>query len=236
MELFALLVGKVLPYITLLVFFFGLIYRLNRWRKAGVANMALFPKASGNKGEMRRKVWGEIILFSTFRKENRQLWWSTWLLHASLVLIVLGHSRLITDWPLRGLLGMSEGAVGNLSAWSGGAVGIIALITLVVLGFRRVTVRRAREISSGEDYLLLLLLLAIVVTGNSLRFQLHFDVTVAQAYFASLLTPTAIAVPMIPMFLVHFLLVQIMLMYLPFGKLLHVPGIFYSKPLLARDF
>jgi hypothetical protein len=30
--------------------------------------------------------------------------------------------------------------------------------------------------------------------------------------------------------------VQLLLIYLPFGKLLHIPGIFYSKPLLAKDY
>jgi nitrate reductase gamma subunit len=38
------------------------------------------------------------------------------------------------------------------------------------------------------------------------------------------------------MFLLHYLLVQILLIYLPFGKLLHIPGIFFSKPLMAKDY
>jgi len=236
MDTLGILVGKILPYVTIIVLAVGLVYRIRRWKKAAVANMALYPAASKSSAEMWKKVLGEVFMFSSFRRENQRLWWSTWLFHAALVLIIVGHSRLISDWPLRVLLGMSEGAVDMLSAWSGGAVGVIVLATLISLGWRRLSVRRVREISSGEDFGLLLLLLAIVITGNSLRFVGHFDITVAQAYFASLLTPTAIQVPASPMFLLHLGLVQVMLMYLPFGKLLHVPGVFFSKPLLAKDF
>ena len=50
METFGILVGKILPYVTFVVLAFGLIYRINRWRKAAVGNMALFPAASNSKG------------------------------------------------------------------------------------------------------------------------------------------------------------------------------------------
>ena len=237
MDTFGTVVGKILPFVTIAVFAVGLWFRIRHWRKAAVGNMALFPFASKSKGEMRREVLGEILFFTSFRKENQLLWWATWAFHVAVGLIVLGHTRLITDWPLRGLLGMSEGAVNTLSATSGGAMGILIQAALLVLFSRRLFIGRVREISSGEDLFLLLLLLSIVMTGNMLRFQNpHFDITVAQTYFASLFTFTAIQVPASPVFLTHFLLVQIMLIYLPFGKLLHIPGIFFSRPLLARDY
>lgn len=235
MTAFELVVGAILPFVTIVVLVAGLVYRIRRWRKAAVANIALFPAASPSQGEMWRKTLGEILLFSTFRKENRALWTYTWLFHGALALIILGHSRLITDWPLRVLLGMSAESVNALSAWSGGAVGIVALLTGLLLLYRRMTVQRVREITTGEDLLVMLLLIAIFVTGNALRFA-HFDITVAQGYFASLFTFTSIQVPSNPMFLVHYLMVQVLLIYLPFGKLLHIPGIFFSKPLLAKDY
>lgn len=238
MDAFALLVGKILPFVTIVTLVLGLLYRLRRWKKAAVANMALYPAASTSKGEMWRKVLKETFLFTTFRKEHPGLWWSTWLFHATLVLILLGHTRLITDWPLRVLFGMSEGAVSSLSLWSGGIAGVIIMVTCIALMIRRMAVQRVREISSGEDHIVMWLLLAIIITGNCLRFVEHFDVTAAQTYFAGLFTLSlgTLQVPASGMFLLHFLLVQLLLIYLPFGKLLHLPGIFFSKPLVAKDY
>jgi nitrate reductase gamma subunit len=235
MDAFEMLIGVVLPYAVIAVLVLGLIYRLRRWQKAAVANLAIYPSAS-SKGQLRRKVLGEVLLFKTFRKEHKGLWAQTWSLHTFLLLIILGHTRLITDWPLRVLLGMSEGAVDTLSAWAGGIAGAVALVACVLLLVRRFAVRRVREASTSEDFFVMVLLIAILITGNVMRFLTHFDITLAQAYFASLFTLRPVQVPGDPMFLLHFFLVQVLLIYLPFGKLLHIPGVFYSKALVARDY
>jgi len=235
MEFFAFLIGKVMPFITLAVFIVGLIFRLNRWQKAATGNIALFPSAS-SRGELFKKVTGEVVMFSSFRKESRALWWQTWTFHVSLVLILLGHTRLITDWTLRVLFGLSAETVHSISAWGGGICGILAMVTCIMLISRRVSMQRVREISNGEDYFVLVLLLLILVTGNAMRFLTHFDITVVQAYFASLFSGGPILVLHDPMFLLHFFLVQLLIIYMPFGKLLHIPGIFYSRALLAKDY
>jgi len=229
-------IGAVMPFLTLAVLVFGLFYRVRKWSKAAVGNMALFPGASATKGEMWRKVLGEVLLFSSFRKENRELWSKTWIFHVTLALIILGHSRLITDWPLRVLFGMSEGSVNTLSAWGGGIAGVLALLTCLLLLFRRITKQRVREISSGEEYGILLLLAAVLITGNWMRFVTHWDITVTQTYFASLFSAGPTLVPQDPVFLLHFFLVQLLVIYMPFGKFLHIPGIFYSKPLIVKDY
>jgi nitrate reductase gamma subunit len=235
MEFFAFLIGKVMPFITLAVFMVGLVFRLSRWQKAAVGNIALFPSAS-SRGELVKKVAGEVMMFSSFRKESKVLWWQTWVFHFTLVLILLGHTRLITDWPLRVLLGLSAETVHAISAWGGGICGVIAMIACILLMSRRVSLSRVREISNGEDYFVLVLLLLILVTGNAMRFLTHFDITGVQAYFASLFSGGEILVLHDPMFLLHFSLVQLLIIYMPFGKFLHIPGIFYSRTLLAKDY
>jgi nitrate reductase gamma subunit len=235
MDALEMLIGVVLPYAVIAVLVLGLIYRIRRWQKAAVANLAIYPSAS-SKGQLWRKVLGEVLLFKTFRKEHKGLWAQTWFLHTFLLLIVLGHTRLITDWPLRVVLGMPADAVDTLSAWAGGIAGAVALVACVLLLVRRMAVRRVREASTSEDFFVMVLLMAILITGNVMRFITHFDITLAQAYFASLFTLRPVQVPGDPMFLLHFFLVQVLLVYLPFGKLLHIPGVFYSKALVARDY
>jgi nitrate reductase gamma subunit len=229
------LIGGVLPFVTLAVLILGLAYRIRKWQKAAVANLAVYPAAS-SKWALRRKILREVLFFNTFRKENRALWSRTWIFHLTLLVILLGHTRLITDWPLRVLFGLPEGTVNTISAWGGGICGAVAMVACLLLLTRRFTIKRVQEISTGEDYSALALLLLILATGNIMRFAGHFDIAVAQAYFASLFSFQATQVPSDPMFLLHLFLVQALLIYLPFGKLLHIPGIFYSKALVTKDY
>ena len=235
MQIFELLIGKIMPFVTLAILIVGLVYRVSRWQKAAVGNIALFPSAS-SRGSLFTKVIAEVVFFKSFRNEDRALWIRTWLFHASLLLIILGHTRLITDWPLRVLLGLSADTVHAISAWGGGICGVVALVTCLALLNRRFALQRVREISTGEDYYVLILLLFILITGNALRFFAHFDIAVAQAYFTTLFSSRPTLVPHDPLFLLHFFLVQLLLIYLPFGKFLHIPGIFYSRTLLAKDY
>jgi nitrate reductase gamma subunit len=235
MDVIEILIGVVLPYVTLVILIAGLFYKIRKWQKGGVANLAVYP-ATSSKWELWKKILGETLLFSTFRKEHQVLWSQTWVFHAMLLLIIMGHSRLLTDWPLRVLMGMSAESVDTLSSWAGGIAGILAMLTCIFLILRRLSVQRVREASTGEDYLVMMLLLLILITGNIMRFYTHFDITEARTYFATLLTFQSVQVPSDPMFLLHLFLVQLLLIILPFGKLLHIPGVFYSKALVAKDF
>ena len=118
MNAMKLVIGEILPFVTLAVLVLGLGYRMRKWHKAAVANLAVYPAAS-NRTELWKKVLGEVLLFRSFRKEHAGLWWQTWPFHAAIALIVLGHTRLITDWPLRVLFGMSAESVDTFSAWAG---------------------------------------------------------------------------------------------------------------------
>ena len=227
-------IGRIFPIVTLLLVILGLFFRIRKWQKAAVANLALYPAAK-TRGELWRKVLGEVLFFNSFRKEHKGLWSQTWPFHLAVVMIIVGHTRLITDWPLRVLFGMSESAVNTFSAWAGGAAGIIAMVTCLFLIGRRYAIKRVREISSGEDYFVVYLLLAIFITGNIMRFFTHFDIEAARTYFATLFTMQT-QVPSDPVFLFHYFLVQVLLIYLPFGKLLHIPGVFFSRTLTAKDF
>lgn len=227
------LIGTVMPYFTLVVLVLGLGYRIQKWRKAAVGNMALYP-AAGDKSSLWKKVLGEVVFFSSFRKENKSLWVPTWVFHITLLLILAGHSRLLFALPDKIMMafGMTDGSIGALSAWAGGLFGVVIMVAAFALLNRRFVKDEVREVSSGEDYWIWILLVCIILTGNALRFFTHYDVNVTRGYFASLFT----AVPNDPLFLLHFFLVQLLLIYLPFGKFLHIPGIFYSKTLVAKDY
>ncbi len=230
-----LLVGEILPFVTLAVLVSGLTYRIRKWRKAAVANLALFPTAT-TRPELYRKIFGEVVFFCSLRRQHRLLWSQTWLFHFALLTILLGHTRLISDWPLRVLLRVPRSTVETMAVWVGGCSGVLAIVACLFLLTRRIVFRRVREISSGEEYGVVALVLSILLTGGIMRFSSHFDVSEAQTYFATLFSTLPTQVPSNPMFLLHCLLAQVLLIYLPFGKLLHLPGIFFSRALIARDF
>ena len=235
MQVFELIIGKLLPFATLAILSVGLLYRLSRWQRAAAGNIALYPSAA-TRLQLFWKVLGEVALFSSFRRENQALWKRTWPFHVCLVLILLGHTRLVTDWPLRVLFGLSAGTVSAISAWGGGICGVVAMVACLLLLTRRFGTQRVREISTGEDYGVLILLLFILMTGNAMRFFTHFEIAEVQLYFRTLFSTAPTQVPHDPLFLLHYLMVQLLLIYFPFGKFLHVPGVFYSRTLLAKDY
>jgi len=228
-------VGYVLPYLTVCIFITGIAYRVHRWNKAKVAKMTLFP-APSTPAEKWKLIAKEALIFKGLFEGNKPLWVGTWVFHAALGLIILGHSRVVTDFPLIwSALGMDKNAVDGMSAVIGGAAGMVILAMGVYLLFRRLTVQRVREISDAEDYFAILLILAIIITGDLMRFGSHFDLEQTRTYFASLVTFTAASIPSNPYFLLHFFLGQILIIYIPFSKFLHIPGMFYSKSLIYQE-
>jgi len=109
----------------------------------------------------------------------------------------------------------------------------VLLVTGGLLLARRLVVDRVREISRVADFLALLLVIAIVATGNAMRFGAHFDLEQTRAWAASLLTFSPV-VPSEGMFLPHLLLALLLLMYIPFSKILHFGGIFFTQSLVKR--
>ena len=90
-----------------------------------------------------------------------------------------------------------------------------------------------REISGVGDFVALLLLLGILATGDLLRFGPHFDLAQTREWAWSLLRFSPV-VPRNPIFLVHALLALLLIAYIPFSKVLHFGGIFFSQSALRR--
>ena len=161
------------------------------------------------------------------------LWSFSWVFHVTLALVFLGHVRVFTALIDRILMamGMSTEAIGNMSATVGGVAGIILLATGILLLLRRLSIQRVREISGMPDFFALLLLIAIVVTGDLMRFGAHFDLGQTRDWAWSLLTFS----PQIPengVFLLHALLAILLIIYIPFSKILHFGGIFFTQSLV----
>jgi nitrate reductase gamma subunit len=230
---YAFFVGGVLPYIAVSVFVIGMIYRFYVWFKTPQpGKMKLFTPS---KQPTARGVIAEALFFPSLFKGDRSLWAMSWFFHVTLALVFLGHLRVLTgllDAMFRSF-GMTQDQITQMSAATGGAAGIVLIVTGALLLIRRLTIPRVREISGMPDFFALLLLIAIITTGNAMRFGPHFDLELTRTWAASLLAFSP-QVPDNSMFLLHALLAFTLFMYIPFSKILHFGGIFFTQALVKR--
>ena len=239
MEGVRIIVGVVLPYVAVLVFVVGMIYQLMTWKRLASPTMTLFP-APSTEQENTLNTLKEVVLFKSLFHGDRVLWVFAWVFHAVLALIALGHLRVFTnvDAVLRAL-GMSEANIQTMSGSAGGAAGVLILISVALLLVRRLALQRAREITGVADYAALLLIAAIILTGDVMRFgPEHFDLTLTREYFAGLATfsdVTAMDALKNNVFLVHMCLAFVLIMFIPFSKILHLGGIFFTHQLVRKQ-
>lgn len=233
MTLFEKLVLIILPYASIVIFVAGMIYRLRIWSRLPQPSMTLFPQPSGGD---KKGILAEVFFFPKLFGSDKLLWSMAWIFHICLAMIALGHLRVIFDFSfLWNALGMTPADVDSMSATLGGAAGIVVLAVFLGIMFRRMLLQRVREISSGSDWIALFLLLAILTTGNLMRFGPHFDLAQTRAWFMSLITFSEVTAPVGMAFLWHVMLGQLLFIYIPYSKILHFGGVFFSQTAIHRS-
>ena len=223
-----------LPYVTLLVFLVGMTWRIRRWSLGAPSATLLFPLPETKPGRCKRMVL-ELCLLRGAHSSDFGLWIGAWPLHVALALIAVGHVRAFVDFPrLWAAMGLTPADVDTLAGVSGGAVGLAVMAACLYLLARRALVRRVREITRFEDVFTLVLLLAVIASGNVMRFGSHVDLELVRNYFAALATLHPVPMPAVPGFATHFLLAQLLAVWAPWSKLVHIPGVVAAKMTLSH--
>jgi nitrate reductase gamma subunit len=171
----------------------------------------------------------EVLFFRSLLKggtAEKILWVGGWLFHASFLLIVLRHLRFFT-YPVPGFI-MSFQEIG---IWAG----LLFPIALLILIIRRFTNDRLAVISLFQDYFVLVLIISIGLTGLLLKYFMRTNLVDVKAFILGLLTFSPTHLPDSPLFLIHFSLVLILLVYFPFSKLMHAWGILVSPTRAQLD-
>lgn len=227
----------VTPYVAVVVFFGGLAYQVARWQKRAPASahLSLFPRPEGRWG----RLWDTLVDMFTMKgllRVNRPLWAGGFTMHLGLLLLLLGHVRVVTDYyALWNLLRWGEEQQHQFSAVAGSIAGLLFMIPLFYLLLRRWS-GSVKWLSTPEDYFVLLLLLGIAITGNHMRFVLEVDQHAIRQFMQGLFLFQWRPVPESAgfSFRYHFLLVQVLMVYFPFSKLLHTIGAVLAK-MVARS-
>lgn len=231
----SVLFGWVLPYIVFIVFLVGMIHRLLVWAHVPVPfKLTVFPSpdtTAGAVGDLAKEAFG----FRSLWRGKKGLWFGAWLFHISLAFILIGHFFGITFLGHQfTVLGATPEQSERLSVLFGTVAGICLMIGLLYLLIRRVSSPTVRFISSFADYLVLILLLGIIGSGNYMRFFNEVPYAAVRDYLVGLLTFHPVAAPNNATFLLHFTLVELLLLYFPSSKLMHACGLFFSRWLITK--
>ena len=171
----------------------------------------------------RRGVWmrmaREVLFFQSLFKSNRWIWIFGMLFHWGMLLVLLRHLRYFTQ-PVWWWVELIQ------------PIGVYASFAMVLglggLLFRRIFVNRIRYISDPSDYLMLLLIIGIGVTGMGMKFLMPVDIVAVKVFFLGLMRfeinelPTNIGV------LLHLGMVAFLMIIFPISKLIHAPGLFFA--------
>ncbi len=238
MEIVRFTVGVILPYVALVVFVAGMAYRFYSWSKLKSPPMTLFPSPADENKSIAVNTLQEAMFFKSLFRGDRLLWVLAWIFHVVLLLIIVGHFRVFTNVDALLIPILGEKGVHAMSAYAGGAAGIVILIAVVLIFIRRMSLQRVREITGGADYAALALIGIIIITGNVMRFGgEHFDLALTRDYFAALATFSNVMdmeVLTNNSFLIHMCLGFLLIMIIPFSKILHFGGIFFTHQLVRK--
>ena len=160
--------------------------------------------------------------------ENKQLYWGSISFHYGIVLVLLGHllalliPRSVVLWnavPLRLYLLEITGL--GLGLWS--------LAGLLILVFRRVTVRRVQVVTTPMDAVVLAALLVSVISGvlvaTLYRFGSYWFTGVFSPYLLSLVTFTPrvdLVAPLPWLIKLHVINNFVLAAIFPFSRLVHI--------------
>jgi nitrate reductase gamma subunit len=206
------------------IFLGGVAYKAISWLLHSMSvKWALYPAPASRVGRFK-SLFLEVFTLQSLSRGSKQVWIGALSFHAALALIIVGHIRVVSAYPdyLMNQAGITS--INTLSLIAGGAAGVTIVLATFYLLVRRLTLPYVREISDASDYLDILLLMAVFLSGDYMRFFSHITLDDTRAFFMSLASFAPIPPPGDPAFILHFFLGQIFLIYLPFSKVMHFIG------------
>ena len=198
--------------------------------------------ASGVIGRMLLEVLLFRSLFSNIKFELKEgpkiaygstkwLWLGGLAFHWSFFVVLVRHIRLFTE-PVPSFLHSIEVLDGFLQVGVPGVLisGVVLLLAVTYLFLRRVFIPEVRYISLAADYFPLFLIMSVALSGILMRYFLRVDLvsikelTIGLASFSVAVSLEKINV----IFYIHLFLVSTLFAYIPFSKIMHLGGVFFT--------
>jgi nitrate reductase gamma subunit len=223
-----------ISYAVALIFILGVAIRLYVYATTPQpVKIPLTPAPTTSGGAVLR-ILGEVVFFKSLFQSNKPTWVAGYLFHISFFLLIFLH--FLRHFVYSNPLPSWYSTFVNI----GIVCGIVMFLSLFYLFLRRMVVERVKFISLFADYFILIILMLIALAGLSMN---YFVSSSALTNIDNHLDPfiTGIAVfhpvniPANPYFLVHYSLVLLLIAYIPFSKVMHFVGIFFSPTRIMAD-
>jgi nitrate reductase gamma subunit len=206
-------------YVATAVLVGGLAYKIRQYARVPAPLKIPTTPAPTTRSGVAFRLAREVVLFESLFKANKWIWVFGWLFHFGLLLVLIRHLRYFVN-PVPELLAMIQ----PIGIYAGFAM-VAGLIGLLA---RRIVVPRIRYISAPSDYLMLVLLIGIGMSGLAMKFVFHTDIVAVKAFFTGLMVFDIRPLPSDPVLIAHLSMVAALMLIFPFSKLLHGVGLFFS--------
>jgi nitrate reductase gamma subunit len=161
---------------------------------------------------------------------DKTLWAAAMVFHWAMLIIILRHFRFFIE-PVPAWVSALQDFDGFFQI----GLPVYYVTTFLMVGgllfllARRFVDRKVRYISLPTDYFALYVLLGIALTGILMRHVEKVDVVQVKAAIAGWASFQPVAPVGVGLwYFAHVVLVSVLLVYFPFSKLLHAPGVFLS--------
>ena len=213
------IIYALLFYVATAVLVLGVARKIRSYAKTPAPLKIPTTPAPTTAAGVRWRMTREVGLFESLFKASKWTWIFGWLFHVTLLLVTLRHLRYFQEpvW-------LPVALVQPFGMYAGFAM----VAALAGLWARRWLVDRVRYISTPSDHLMLVLLLAIGLSGLAMRFVAHTDIVALKAFVLGLMRFDWQPLPSDLLLLVHLALVALLMIIFPISKLLHAPGLFFS--------
>jgi nitrate reductase gamma subunit len=186
-----------------------------------------------------RRIAAEVFLFRTFFHSEQAFWLVIFPFHVVGLLTLVHHALgfgqdiLTVYWPFVNLSQYNAA----LSVLGQGAWLLLAFLLYILI--RRLYKSEVRRMSFFSDYVAVLLIAAVVITGTYMTFGSH--ITASQAWHEAAIKwgkglTTFQPSPIVdPVFTTHFMFVQLLFIYFPISKLFHPFGQITSRMMTLKE-
>ena len=212
--------------LALATLFIGLLAKLWQWlRTPSHPRHVLTPAPASRLGVAWRLTF-EAIAFPSLWRASKVAWLLGWVMHVALLLIAIQHLRYV---------------LAQVSPWleQVAAVGPYASTAVVMalsgLALRRVLVARVRWVSRPADYLWLLALGFLVLSGVVIKYLMPVDVLAVKAFVRGVITLEFDIVPASIVLLLHMGGAVLVIAVFPFSKMLHGVALLVNPTRASRS-
>lgn len=148
-------------YLATLLLVVGLAYKIFDYSRTPAPLVIPTTPAPTTQAGVAYRMVKEVVVFESLFKANKWIWVFGWLFHFGLLLVLLRHLRYFTQ-PVWAWVDVLQ-PFGKYASF-------MMVIGLLGLLARRFVVDRVRYISTPSDYLMLVLILGIGLTGMLMTF------------------------------------------------------------------